>query len=523
MIDPRIHDGPLHNCAHRTSDNYHGNPLNHAQSWFGQNRVYRKFILQTTPKHIHFLGIAGIGVSALAQLAQARGIQVSGSDPNADPAHNPAVARLAAGGAKLYTTHEAGNLADDVNLVVASAAVADTNPEINAARERNIPVVSRAEFLGQLMAAHKGPKIAVAGTHGKTTTTGMIGVMLQHAGRDPTVFVGGEVPELGGNVRVGSPEGPFVAEACEAYDSFLYLKPDIAVITNIEADHLDHYGTEEHVFDAFRKFMSNVTPETGEVIACLDDPGVSKLADEMTLRHECLFYGLDSVKEVVYASETSFLFHDGLGAQRVTLRVPGKHNLFNALAALYTGLVLGNASLSLPEMAAGLAEFRGATRRQDALGEGRLNVEDAGTVLVMDDYAHHPTEIRATLDALRNAYTNRRLITIFQPHLYSRTRDFLDGFADALSQADVLLVTDIYAAREQPIEGVHAKDIVVKAVTHNPNLPATFLPDKQDIPAMLRGLARPGDVCVFMGAGDIREQGERFLALLQPVSETDSR
>ena len=189
------------------------------------------------------MGIAGIGVSALAQLAQAQGVRVSGSDPNAYPEQNPAIARLQAGGAMLYTTHRAENIASDVDLIVASAAVGSDNPELRAAQERGIAIVSRAEFLGQLMAAHKGPKIAVAGTHGKTTTTGMIGVMLQHAGLDPTVFVGGEVPELGGNVRVGSPDGPFVAEACEAYDSFLYLKPDIAVITNIEADHLDHYGT----------------------------------------------------------------------------------------------------------------------------------------------------------------------------------------------------------------------------------------------------------------------------------------
>lgn len=478
--------------------------------------------MQTTPEHIHFLGIAGIGVSALAQLAQARGIVVSGSDPNADPAHNPAIARLAAGGAKLYTTHQAENLADDVDLVVASAAVSDANPEVHAARERNIPVISRAEFLGQLMAAHPGPKIAVAGTHGKTTTTGMIGLMLQHAGFDPTVFVGGEVPELGGNVRVGSPDGPFVAEACEAYDSFLYLKPDIAVITNIEADHLDHYGTEAGVFEAFRKFLNNVPPTTGNVIACHDDPGVLSLADELTSRYHSIFYGLDSVKDVEYGSETSFTLHNGLGEQRITLRVPGKHNLFNALAAAYTGLALENANLSLKTIAEGLAQFRGATRRQDVLGEGRLNVEDTETVLVIDDYAHHPTEIRATLDALRSAYPNRCLVAIFQPHLYSRTRDFLDGFANALSQADVLLVTDIYAAREQPIEGVRAFDIVNKAVTYSANLPAMFLPDKQDIPATMRGLARPGDVCVFMGAGDIREQGERFLALLNSVSEIDS-
>ena len=485
--------------------------------------------MHTTPQHIHFLGIAGIGVSALAQLAQARGIQVSGSDPNADPAQNPAVARLAAGGAKLYTTHKAENLAEDVDLVVASAAVSDANPEVRAARERNIPVVSRAEFLGQLMAAHPGPKIAVAGTHGKTTTTGMIGVMLQHAGLDPTVFVGGEVPELGGNVRVGSSDGPFVAEACEAYDSFLYLKPDIAVITNIEADHLDHYGTEEGVFEAFRKFIGNVSSR-GMIIECIEDKGVQRFCSDEYVPSDVyiLGYGTDNAGEVsginIQLERTASFewISRRTGENRhipIRLAVPGHHNVLNAMAAATIGYSLGMPDYQIAE---GLAEFRGATRRQDMLGEGKLNVDDAETVLVMDDYAHHPTEIRATLDALRGAYPNRRLVAIFQPHLYSRTRDFLDGFASALAQADSLIVTDIYAAREQPIEGVHAADIVNKAVTHNPNLPAMFLPDKQDIPAMLRDMAHPGDVCVFMGAGDIREQGERFLALLNSVSETDS-
>ena len=474
------------------------------------------------PKHIHFLGIAGIGVSALAQLAQARGIQVSGSDPNADPVNNPAIARLALGGAKLYTAHQAENLADDVDLVVASAAVADTNPEVLAAQERNIPVVSRAEFLGQLMAAHKGAKIAVAGTHGKTTTTGMIGVMLQHAGLDPTVFVGGEVPELGGNVRVGSPDGPFVAEACEAYDSFLYLKPDIAVITNIEADHLDHYGTEERVIDSFRQFIQNV-PEDGNIIVCTDDAILQQWeASGLPI----LSYGttgteLFSASNIILSSHPKFVFvdYDPALNEPMQLQVPGMHNVRNALAAAGVGLLL---EVDVEKIAEGLAEFRGATRRQDVLGEGKLNVEDAESVLVMDDYAHHPTEIRATLDALRSAYPNRRLVAIFQPHLYSRTRDFMDGFADALAQADALFVTGIYAAREQPITGVDAKDIVFKAITHNPNLPSTFMPDKQSIPIALRHLAHPGDVCVFMGAGDIREQGERFLALLNPISETAS-
>ena len=484
--------------------------------------------MNTAPKHIHFLGIAGIGVSALAQLAQARGVRVSGSDPNAYPDHNPAVARLAAGGATLYTTHQAENVAEDVDLVVASAAIGDTNPEVRTARERGIPIVSRAEFLGQLMAAHKGPKIAVAGTHGKTTTTGMIGVMLQHAGLDPTVFVGGEVRELGGNVRIGSPDGPFVAEACEAYDSFLYLKPDIAVITNIEADHLDHYGTEERVFEAFSKFASNVRSE-GTIVLCLDDLGNRRIEPALSCAGDIAPYGIEyggelllglpSVTNLRLEQAASFDLDFGKYQVPVRLCMSGRHNVQNALAAVTVGMLL-NVTKEL--IAEGLAEFRGATRRQDVLGEGRLNADDTQTIVVMDDYAHHPTEIRATLDALRGAYPDRRLVAVFQPHLYSRTRDFLEGFAQSLALADVLIVTDIYAARETAIEGVHASDIVDKANECNTALNAAYAPDKNDIPAMLTGLARPGDVCVFMGAGDIREQGEAFAALLHPAMEAQS-
>ncbi len=473
--------------------------------------------MQNDFKHIHFLGIAGIGVSALAQLAQARGVRVSGSDPNAHPNHNPAIARLANGGATLYTAHQAENVAEDVDLVVASAAITDTNPEVNEARKRGIPIVSRAEFLGQLMAAHKGPKIAVAGTHGKTTTTGMIGVMLQHAGLDPTVFVGGEVRELGGNVRIGSLDGPFVAEACEAYDSFLYLKPDIAVITNIEADHLDHYGTLECLLEGFHKFISNISRnELGErpLLLCTDDPLLRQWHNKVGyLDYGTQDGGFSSASHIVLDAKPKFVLceYDPALNEPVQLQVPGLHNVRNALAAAGVGFLL---NVDVEQISAGLAAFQGATRRQDILGEGSLNANDAESILVMDDYAHHPTEIRATLDALRGAYPNRRLVAVFQPHLYSRTRDFLDGFGQSLVLADSLIVTDIYAAREQPMEGVNARAILDRARAHNADLPAVFVADKNDIPKTLVGLARPGDVCVFMGAGDIRDQGEAFTALL---------
>jgi UDP-N-acetylmuramate--alanine ligase len=394
--------------------------------------------------------------------------------------------------------------------------------------------VSRADFLGELMAAHKGPKIAVAGTHGKTTTTAMIGVMLQHAGLDPTVFVGGEVAQLGGNVRVGSETGPFVAEACEAYDSFLSLKPDVAVITNIEADHLDHYGTFENVKESFLRFARNLQVDSGCLILCMDDPvlrdmtgGLAWGTDDKTV--DVISYGIETFLSpysmgISYGRPTQFgiaytkdkiavpvqNLSVGVTSEvewgvRVALHVPGRHNVSNALAAVGVGLRLG---MELEVIAEGLGEFRSVERRQEVLGE-------VNSILVMDDYAHHPTEIRATLDALRSAYPERRLVAVFQPHLYSRTRDFLNEFGEELAKADALIVTDIYAAREAPIANVRASDIVNLAVKKNPNMPAMFLPDKNDVPKMLLALIRPNDLVVCLGAGDIRAQGEALLPLLE--------
>lgn len=469
-----------------------------------------------TPRHIHFLGIAGIGVSALAQVAQARGISVSGSDLSASPEDNPAMARLLAGGATIYPNHKTENLADDVDLVVVTAAVSEENPEIIEARRREIRVVSRAEFLGELMAAHPGIKIAVAGTHGKTTTTALLGVMLQSAGLDPTVFVGGEVPQLGGNVRIGSPSGPFVAEACEAYDSFLQLKPDIAIITNIEADHLDHYGTERGVYDGFYKFLRGLGTG-GVMVPCLDSMGVWQ-----TL---AIFNPTEMPKVNGYAIEderpeskaihldldrkTAFDWQIKNETIRINLSVSGRHNVLNALAAATVGNLL---EVPTAAIVAGLAEFRGAGRRQEILGE-------AGGVLVMDDYAHHPTEIRATLEAMRHAYPTRRIVAVFQPHLFSRTRDFLGEFAFELAKSDALIVTAIYKARETPIAGVDAADIVELAKKQNKNLAALYLPDRETIPALLRTLIRPNDLALFLGAGDIREQGEQFARMLQERNE----
>jgi UDP-N-acetylmuramate--alanine ligase len=472
------------------------------------------------PVSIFFIGIGGIGVSALAQVAQARGSRVLGSDPNADPTTNPAIARLIAGGAQIFRTHDASNIALDVSLVVATAAVGGDNPEVQEAQRRGIRTVSRAAFLGELMAANGGAKIAVAGTHGKTTTTAMLGVMMQEAGWNPTVFVGAEVAQLGGNVRIGDESAPFVAEACEAYESFLSLAPNVAIITNIEADHLDHYGSFEGVKASFRRFSGQVqVGEHGGIVYCADDAPTRELVGSLPPDLPRYGYGMSEnatvqVKNVTFANGTRFNFVWKSERIPVVLNVPGKHNVLNAAAALATAIALGaDDAETLKKFAEGLAEFRGAERRQDILA-------DADGVLVIDDYAHHPTEIRATLEAIRAAYSNRRVIAVFQPHLYSRTRDFLDEFAAELSRADALFVTDIYAAREQPIDGVNAEDIVKRATAHNSRMIALFVPDKNVLPPMVRGFVQTGDVVLFMGAGDIRQQGEHLAALLpHPISK----
>ncbi len=454
-------------------------------------------------------------MSGLAQYVQSRGTRVSGSDLTISTVGNPALDRLKMHGAALHQGHSAENIGRDVDLVVATSAVSwEENPEIVEAHRRGIRVVSRAEFLGELMAAHQGVRIAVSGTHGKTTTTAMIGLMLQTAGEDPTVFVGGEVSQLGGNCRIGSLNGPLVAEACEAYDSFLYLKPDIAVITNVEADHLDHYGTFEKVVESFQKFLQGVRND-GTVILCGDDENCANLANSLPASVKTLEYGIGNKrfsggrgKNLSLTQKASFEWHCEIPFSMITLQVPGQHNVLNALAAATTGHILG---LSAPQVVAGLQAFRGVVRRQELIAlENRID----GEVRIYDDYSHHPTELRATISAFRNAFPERRLIGVFQPHLYSRTRDFLTNFAASLAKLDILIVTDIYPAREVPIPSVNAADIVRIAREIRPELDASYIQDRTEIPEKINTILKGNDVVIFMGAGNIREQGEKLASLI---------
>ncbi len=460
----------------------------------------------TFPSHIFFAGIGGIGVSALAQVALERGSRVSGSDLYASTAANPALARLKAAGATIFEGHRAENISPDIQLVVASAAIASTSPELIAATQMGVPVVSRAEFLGRLMAAHSGCTVAVAGTHGKTTTTSMAGVCMALAGLHPTVFVGGEVPQLGGNVIIGSLNAPFVAEACEAYDSFLCLVPNIAIITNVEADHMDHFGTAERMMESFRTFATAIVAKGGSLILCRDDLGVRELAALMPEGASIHWYGMDDVTHLKLEDESSFSWRN----YRIRLHVVGRHNVSNALAVLTLADVLPGANLD--EMVAGIQQFYGVDRRQQLLGTLALG---GGEVTVVDDYAHHPTEIRETLTALASAYSGRRVVLVFQPHLYSRTRDFLHEFVDVLGHADVLILAPIYAAREKDPGDISSAAIADLVVRSNDPPPVYLARDMNELPGTIMRVLRPADVLVFMGAGDVSRVADQLVGLVR--------
>lgn len=452
-------------------------------------------------------------MSGLAQALLSRGMHVSGSDPQT----NAATERLVRQGATIFSRQAAENIsAAKPDLVVATAAIPNANAELAAARRTGIPIVSRAEFLGRLMAEYAGPTVAVAGTHGKTTTTAMVAEVLLSGGLDPTVLVGGEYAPIGGNARIGA--GPvFLTEACEAYDSFLSLRPQITVLTNVEADHLDHFGTEVAVFASFRKFIMQTT---GTLIWCAEDCGAQRMAhyelqmDEGPRRVSYGFkpYGLSSVwaenvrQEGGGSSYTLRISVDGETRQEsvmARLSIPGMHNVLNSLAAAAVGIEAG---VSLEAIGRGIGAFSGTGRRFEILG-------DTNGVLVIDDYAHHPTEIRATISAARAAYPERRLVAVFQPHLYSRTRDFMDGFAESLAGADVILLTNIYAAREKPIPDVNVSDLTRKIAEIVPARTVLYLPTKPEVADALKWVCREGDLVITMGAGDIREAAEEYMRL----------
>jgi UDP-N-acetylmuramate--alanine ligase len=457
--------------------------------------MFKKF------QHIHFVGIGGIGMSGIAEVLLNLGYHVSGSDLK----RTSITDRLESLGGTIYEGHAAEHI-EGAQVVVTSTAVRPDNVEVIAAMHRQIPVIPRAEMLAELMRLKYS--IAIAGSHGKTTTTSMVATVLDRAGFDPTVVVGGRLNTLGSNAKLG--RGDFmVVEADESDKSFLKLPPTIAVVTNIDREHLDFYADLEEIRSCFVQFVNKV-PFYGAVIICLDDPNVQAIIPQITRR--IISYGMSAQADV--SASGVELSRDGFGSSfsvrwrgselgRLKLQVPGMHNVSNALAAVTVGLDL---DIGFETIAAALGAFRGAERRFQI--KGRIERED-GDILVVDDYGHHPTEVRATLAAAKS--TNRRLVVLFQPHRYTRTAALHEEFARSFYDAEVLLLCDIYAASEDPIEGVTAAALA-EEIERFGHRNVRYIGSIEKGAEALLSVMQPGDLVLTLGAGNVWRAGEELLA-----------
>jgi len=445
---------------------------------------------------VHFVGIGGIGMSGIAELLINLGHRVSGSDLR----ESAITRRLSELGATVYVGHHPDQV-EGAEVVVYSSAVTPDNPEVVAARERHLPVIRRAEMLAELMRLKYG--VAVAGSHGKTTTTSLVSAALQAGGLDPTVVIGGQLRTLGTNVRLG--QGEFlVAEADESDGSFLQLSPVIVVVTNVDAEHLDHYGSFERIKDTFVEFINKV-PFYGAAILCLDDPPLQDLLPRIEKR--VLTYGLSAQADVratdatAHGRQTTFtVWHGEERLGEMTIGFAGEHYVLNSLAAVAVAVELG---VAFEAFRNDFTDLWSVGRRFEIKGER------AG-VTVMDDYAHHPTEIKATLRGVRQSFPERRVVVLFQPHRYTRTRDLAEKFATAFYGADLVLVSDIYPAGEKPIPGVNAEGLAHGAGAHG-HKDVYYVGDLEAAYRRLREAVRPGDVVVTMGAGDVWRLGARLL------------
>ena len=452
-------------------------------------------------KKLHFVGIGGIGMSGLAEILIDQGFHITGSDRAA----SENTERLRSLGAKICIGHDPHNVEKDVDVLVYSSAVSLDNVEVVEAQKRNIPVIRRAEMLAEVMRLKYG--IGIAGTHGKTTTTSMISLVLMEGGVDPTVIVGGRLHGLAGsNARMG--KGEFIVVEADEYDrSFLSITPTIAVLTSLETDHLDCYRDLEDIKLAFVQFAAKV-PFYGFVVLCLDEPTLQDIMPK--IKKKIITYGLNGqadlqAVDIVHSQNTSsfLVVHGGKDLGRIQLQIPGKHNVQNALAAIAVGLEL---KVPFEKVKAGIEKFTGVFRRWEIKAE-------VGGITVIDDYAHHPTEIKATLSGAKAGW-RRRVICAFQPHLYSRTRDFYEEFGRAFFNADILLVTDVYPAREEPIQGVSG-ELIANAAKEFGHKHVHYIPDKKNIPDFLMKIKQPGDIIITMGAGDIWKFGEEFITKLR--------
>lgn len=454
--------------------------------------------------HVHFVGIGGIGMSGIAEVLVTLGHHVSGSDIRT----TPVTERLEGLGVRIYSGHR-GQQVEGADVVVISSAIRRDNPEVLGALEKKIPVIPRAQMLAELMRMKYG--IAVSGTHGKTTTTSMVASVLARAGLDPTAVIGGRLKSLGSNARLGL--GDFlVAEADESDGTFRLLSPTIAVVTNIDPEHLDFYGEFSRAVAAYGEFLSRV-PFYGLAVLCLDEDRVAGLLPHISRR--VTTYGLKDQADIratemgFSGMEARFTVHRGrdvLGG--VTLRIPGRHNVLNALAAVAVGFELG---IPFSDIRDGLEGFSGVERRFEIKGE-------AGGVLVIDDYGHHPREIAAALRAARDGWAGspRRIIVAFQPHRYTRTRDLFNDFLDAFDQADLVYLTEIYPAGEDPIPGVDAEGLA-GAMKARGRVQVRYVPGKEALVEELLRAVRPGDMVITLGAGDIWRVGETLLEALGTV------
>jgi UDP-N-acetylmuramate--alanine ligase len=445
-------------------------------------------------RRIHMIGIGGAGMSGIAEVLVNLGYRVSGSDIRA----SAVTRRLQGQGIELFIGHAAENIGS-ADVVVSSSAVDDSNPEVAAARGARVPVVPRAEMLAELMRYRHG--IAVAGTHGKTTTTSLIARVFAEAGLDPTFVIGGLVNSVGSNAQLGASRF-LIAEADESDASFLHLQPMVTVVTNIEADHMDTYGGDFAVLRrTYLEFLHNL-PFYGVAVLCVDDPVIRELLPEVA--RQVITYGVaeeadyriaDVVKDGL---TTRFVVHrpGAAPALPIHLNMPGNHNVLNAAASV---AVAGDEGLDDGAIQRGLAGFSGVSRRFSQMGELAL---PGGTALLVDDYGHHPTEVRATLESARQAWPERRVVMIYQPHRYTRTRDLYEDFVAVLSRCDVLLLLDVYAAGEEPVPGADSRSLA-RSIRQRGQLEPIFVEQLEDIPAILCDVAGAGDVVITQGAGNI--------------------
>ena len=460
-------------------------------------------------RHIHMVGIGGSGMGGIAEVLLNLGYTVSGSDLKV----NAVTRHLEAEGATVHIGHYQGNIAG-CDVVVISSAVKEDNPEVQAAREARIPVVPRAEMLAELMRFRHG--IAVAGTHGKTTTTSLIASLMAEDGLDPTFVIGGRLNSAGTNARLGA--GHYlVAEADESDASFLHLQPMTAVVTNIDADHMATYGGDfSRLLQTFIEFLHNL-PFYGLAVMCVDDDEVRKLLPNVTRR--VVTYGFSDEADI----RATEIKHDGLRTRfsvsrkgeknwlKVTLNMPGQHNVLNALAAIAVAHDIGVSDRAIE---AGLEKFQGIGRRFQVVGE----VASAnGKVLVVDDYGHHPREVAATLQAARDAWPERRLVVLFQPHRYSRTRDLFEDFTEVLSEADALLVLEVYPGGEEPVPGADSRTLC-RAIRARGQVDPVFIGELSDLAQTVSGVLQDGDVLLTMGAGDIGAIAQRLPKQLEELA-----